>query len=385
MKHIVIISSNYPSKAHPNYGIFVQQLVRAFARIDIKCKVISPMSTFDIRYGKLDPVRTYDYTINENPIEIIRPRYISFSNKQILSFNTVRLTQITFEQAVYKALLYLNPSPDILYGHFLYPSGAAALHLAHNLGIPSFVAFGEDSFWSVAPFGFKKAVSDFRSVSGIVSVSSLNEKKLVARLKIPRRKIGVFPNGVDLSLFYPRNRQKMRKKYGYPLDKFIIAFTGYFNEVKGPHRVLKAVSQIENIDIGLIFMGSGDIVLESEKILFKGIVKHSIVPEMFSAADIFVLPTLSEGSCNSIIEALACGLPIVSSKDEFNDDIIDNEIAIKVNPRNITQIRDAIIKLATDKNIYEEMSSKALEKSKKFDINLRAKKIIEWINFIINN
>jgi glycosyltransferase involved in cell wall biosynthesis len=239
------------------------------------------------------------------------------------------------------------------------------------------VAVGESSFWSVEPVGFRKAIRDFSNATVIVSVSSIIKRSLMDRLKIPEEKIIVLPNGVDLSLFYPRNRMEIRQKYCFPANKFIIAFTGHFDERKGPHRLLSAVSGMDKI--GLIFIGDGDIPVEDEKIVFKGVMEHSKVPELLSAADIFVLPTLCEGSCNAILEALACGLPIITSNGEFNDDIVDDNVALRIDPENIGEIREAIIKLRNNDELREEMSSKALESVRQFDINMRACKILERI------
>lgn len=382
MKHIVFITSNYPSKSRPFHGTFVKQLVLGFARLGVKCTVINPVSIFHRRYGKFDPEKSLDFSQKNNPVTVLRPRYISFSNKNIFSFNTAHLTQISFEKAVLKVMSYLDAPADILYGHFLYEGGAAAVHIASKLGIPSCVAVGESSFWSVEPIGYQKAIQDFRLVSGIIAVSSVIKQSLEDSLIIPNEKIYVLPNGVNLTHFYPRNRTAMRKKFAFPEEKFIIAFNGHFDERKGPHRLLSAVHGLD--DIGLIFIGNGDIPLKDNNILFKGTLEHSKVPEMLSAADIFVLPTLAEGSCNAIIEALACGLPVVTSNGEFNDEIVDDDVAIRINPMNTHEIREAIITLRNDE-FREEMSFRALAKVKQYDVNVRANKIVEWVEGIIKN
>jgi glycosyltransferase involved in cell wall biosynthesis len=389
---ILFISSSYPSISRQYYGAFVREYIRAIARMGVKCTVISPVSIFDLRYGMLPPKISFDTTINSNYIKIIRLRYISFSNKQILNLNTFYLTQIAFINAVFHSLSYLDcPIIDVLYGHFLYPAGYSAVHFAKKLGIPSIIACGEavsfnnKKLLTVEPIGYRKAISDFKQVSGIISVSSLLKEILQSRLKIPEEKVKVFPNGVDLNLFYPRNKYEMRKKYGFPLDKTIIVFIGYFENRKGPQRVLEAIKGLKNV--GIVLIGSGNMHLESENILFKGILKHSLIPEMLSAGDFFVLPTLAEGSCSAIIEALACGLPVITSKDKFNDEIINDSVAIRIDPLNITQLRSAIIKLMNNKYLRNEMSKKAIIHTKKFDINLRVKKIIKWMllcEWIIN-
>ena len=108
----------------------------------------------------------------------------------------------------------LDPKPDIVYGHFLYSGGAAAVEIGKHMAIPLFVAVGEGTFWSVEPLGFARAKRDFQGARGVLAVSSVLRLRLIAELDIPDGKIGVFPNGIDPGLFYPRNRHDMRKKCG---------------------------------------------------------------------------------------------------------------------------------------------------------------------------
>lgn len=378
--HIVFVTSNYPYESRPYRGTFVQQLVRAIARTGVKCSVICPLSVLERRFGKLGPKISRDMKIKDNPIMVWSPRYLSASARDFLLLNTNSISQLNYNKAVKKTLAKIRPTPDILYGHFLYPSGALAVRLAAKMRIPSIVAVGEDTFLryfrSVSP---AKCRQHFSKVSGIVAVSQRNKWNCKENLGTPEEKILVYPNGVDLSLFYPRDRVAMRDRFGLPTNKFVIAFAGHFNERKGPHRLLSAVSGMENI--GLVFIGAGGIPIKSKNILFKGVIDHSRMPEILSAADIFVLPTLSEGSCNASIEALACGLPVVTSNAGFPDD----NVVIHVDPRNINEIRKAILRLRKDKVLRYRMSQNGLAKVKQYDINLRAEKIVEWIKDISIN
>lgn len=379
--HIVFVTYDYPSKARPFYGAFVRNFIRAIARVGIKCIVINPVSIFHRRYGILDPVITWDKFIHENPIEVRKPRYFSASSKNLFLFNTESITLHYYHKAVQLTIEDLKPKPDVLYGHFIYPSGAVVAKLGSEMKTTSIVAVGEDT---TEDFTNKDRLFkdrwDIRQISGVVAVSTVNKKRCIDELLINEDKVIMLPNGVDFSLFYPRDQIEMRRKYNLPINKIIIAFTGHFENRKGPNRILEAIKGIDGI--GIVLIGSGKMKLENSRILFKGVIEHDKVPEMLSASDMFVLPTLSEGSCNAILEAMACGLPVVSSLSEYNNDILNADTAIQVDPLNITQIRKAILSLKQNIELRKKMSEMSLKHVKQFDVILRTRILLGWINKI---
>ncbi len=76
---------------------------------------------------------------------------------------------------------------------------------------------------------------------------------------------------------------------------------------------------------------------------------------------------------------MACGLPIVTSAGRYMDDIVDSGVALRVDPRDVHAIREAIVELMNDPVRRRGMSLACLEKSKQFDINLRARKVTTWL------
>src|SRR5699024_5669445 len=96
--------------------------------------------------------------------------------------------------------------------------------------------------------------------------------------------------------------------------------------------------------------------------------------------DVFLLPTLAEGCSNAIVEAIACGLPIISSDLPFNDDILDKNNSIRINPLDISEIKSAIIELCNDSEKRESMSESSVKKSKDLTLNKRTKDIIKFMN-----
>ena len=194
---------------------------------------------------------------------------------------------------------------------------------------------------------------------------------------MPAEKIAVFPNGVDSSRFHPRDRRMMRRKHALPEDKFIVAFVGHFDHRKGSRRVERAVKGLD--DVGVIYLGQGGMAPTADNTLFAGSVPHDLVPEWLGAADAFVLPTLAEGCCNTIVEAMACGLPVVTSDREFNDDLVDNATSIRIDPLDLQAIRQAVIALKDDAALRQRLATAAVERAAELDIDSRARRIGAWL------
>ena len=266
---------------------------------------------------------------------------------------------------------------DVVYAHFLV-NGFMAVKALADYDKPIFVAEGELKNINLRRTYYNPTVYSnlISKISGFIAVSPQIEDNLI-EVGVSPDKIIIKPNAVDFTHFYKRDRIEMRKKHGLPLDRKLVIFVGRFVEDKGPVRVLEAVEKINNINI--IYVGGGSQKLESEKIVFKNKVTIDLVPELLSAADVFVLPTLHEGSCNAIVEAMACGLPIVSSDIPEIRFQCDPSCSILVDPMNVGAIEKAIIEIISDENKQEEMSKAALGYSEQFELTKRAESILKFI------
>ena len=264
---------------------------------------------------------------------------------------------------------------DCVYAHFFYPAGLAAVRYLKNKQIPIFIAHGDDF---IDPWYLNKVKKDFQNVSGVVAVSTDNARFCNNVISIPDSHVTMLPNGVDRSLFYPRNRADARKRLGFHESTLLVAFVGHFIPRKGPDRVLSAIEGIPFVKA--LMIGEGPLLLSSKSIQFQGVVEHCELPWYLSAADIFVLPTTSEGSCNALLEAMACGLPVVTSDSSFNDDILNSSVGFRVDPMDIKQIRHVVSSLLFDSNLRAMMSKQCVNWSERFNIETRAQRIAEWMS-----
>lgn len=381
LQHLVVVTTNYPSPESPTNGTFVRNTVRAMARQGVQCTVIHPTSSWNPLDAFRAPRIETEVVADAANIQVFHVSFFSMGARASYSrlgvFSPTLWATATFRKKVEKVLKGLSERPDALYGHFLHFSGVVVAQIGDNFGIPSFVGVGEGEFWTADRYGFDRTRREIRTMCGYIAHSSLLKNELGDRLGVPREKIGVFPNGADLNYFSPKDKQEARKKFGLPESEFLVCSVGNFLYKKGVCRVGEAIRDLEGVQG--VFVGSGPEPPVADNISFSGRVPHEDLPWILSASDLFVLPTVVEGSCNAIVEAMACGLPVVSSDGAFNNDLLIPEMSIRVDPLDVDVIRSAIVRLQNDPSRRLQMSRAALDHAKGYDVNDRAQRMIRFM------
>lgn len=376
MKHICIITARYPTSVDSISMVFVQQLAWAMADEGNKISVICPLAV-NLNHNFMSVSdHLVENTYTGKQVDIYFPKCMGFGQRTVACFNTATLTTALFKSAVKKVLAQLE-KPDVLYGHFVTPSGIVACEIGKEMDVPAFIAYGESSTWSIDHIGRKRVKRKIENVAGVVSVSTANKTEIVNTEVVPDSKVEVFPNGYLKSRFSPKDKSEARKKYNIPEDTFVVAFVGHFIERKGITVLTNAVESLD--DVYMICAGKGKRKPEGDRVLFADSVNPDELAWFYSAADVFVLPTLNEGCCNAIIEAIACGVPVISSDRAFNNDILDGTNSIRVDPTNEVVVAEAIEALKTNMRLRQSLAQGCLEKAKELTLEVRAKKIIGFI------
>lgn len=381
--NIVIVSDDFPDKGHQSY-VFVEQLVIALCDIGINVSVIAPQSLTKIliRGKELYPKYKQKQTKTGNKYEVYRPFYFSAGS-------TGRLRQLYFTNLRRAVERVLNKKGvnniDVLYGHFWHNANTM-VKFALKYNKPLFVACGEgdnaiDELLDALKQSDKQELIE--TVNGVISVSSENKTRVLQYGLADEKSIVVIPNAVDKSIFRQQDKYLIRQKLGIKESDFVICFVGSLINRKGSNRLSEAITQINDPSIKSFFIGKArsydDCTPNCPGIIFLNTLPHDKLPEYLNASDVFVLPTLNEGCCNAIVEAISCGVPVISSNLPFNDDILDSTNSIRINPMNVDEIKEAIIKLKNDTLLRERLSEGALHKSQSLSIEERAKKILEFI------
>lgn len=372
IKSILVITPDYPADGEPVYT-FVQNLCNEFARKEYDVTVLATQSlTSALKHRRKRRPKVRYEVIDGHRITIYQPYTLTPSYRFWKLYNLATRWGL---------MLFLRKSklkPDVCYCHF-WRSAYTVLPYIKKYNIPLFVATGEGALHKIIDtLRSPKYLEINKYLNGAISVSSNNMKISEGIGLLDGKDCLVAPNAIDSSLYKKKDRGTLRKKYGIPQEDFIVAFVGAFNERKGTLRVSQAISKVGGVK-SFFIGGAGESALMEptcEGILFKGRLPHDVVPDYLNMADIFVLPTLNEGCCNAIVEALACGLPVVSSNRPFNYDVLNETNSILVDPTNVDEIASAIKDLRENPEKRESLSKGALIMAGDLTIDRRAAKIL---------
>ena len=381
IKKLCVISTRYPSKTDPIYA-FLGALIEQFADRGIECHVISPVSFTERKHRASSRV---EITSGGERIYVHCPRFMKLPQAMEKGFLTVSFSAGNRRRAVWRAYKRNVGDCDAFYSHFL-ESGNDAAYLKKKTGKPAFVACGESNIRRNELIYTLYRDDIYDGFDGIVYVSSAiksdAEKLDVFSEAIPT---AVFPNGVNSEIFRPYDRTECRKKLNVAEDDYVIAFVGTYIKRKGFDKLQEIL--LRHPSWKCILIGSGDIPLKvpDSQVVFAGEAEHDKIPQIINAADVFVLPTLAEGCCNAIVEALACALPVISSDRPFNDDILDESCSVRIDPENTDEIASAIERLENDRELRKSLSEGALRKSAGMNLKTRADRIIRFMEECIQN
>jgi glycosyltransferase involved in cell wall biosynthesis len=227
---------------------------------------------------------------------------------------------------------------------------------------------------------------NFRRSTIIVPPSDEVANSILRWFPVSPDKVKTIYNGVDMNLFRPDLTAKQRVLRGYPqlVGKRIILFMGHVTRQKGLHLLIKIAPQLlqEYSDLKIMVVGGGDYLDEAKKMarelgiadcmLFTGMVDIDSIPDYINAADLFILPTLrKEGLPLSILEAMACKKPVITTNIGGNPSVVKNGInGILIPPANMRELSQSLHLLLNDARLASRLAHNGYESIKEhFSLN----------------
>ncbi|WP_189836330.1 glycosyltransferase [Sulfuriferula multivorans] len=335
--HLVVFSTLFPHAGAPNAGPFIRERMFRVGEV-LPLTVVSPQPWFPgqslLRRWKphfRPPALRHE---SQHGIEVLHPLFFSVPGafKQLDGLFMALGSYFTLKKLRRAGKL------DILDAHFAYPDGYAATLLGKWLDVPVTITLrGTEVPHSRNAKLRPLLVRALTRAARVFSVSDSLRRHAID-LGIAGDKIRVVGNGVDNDKFHPVARSEARTQLGIAADAPVLISVGGLVERKGFHRVLACLPELKLRFPGLVYLivggagAEGDMRAELEQqvaalglqdtVRFLGIIPAASLKWPLSAADVFVLSTRNEGWANVFLEAMACGLPVISTDVGGNAEVV---------------------------------------------------------------
>jgi glycosyltransferase involved in cell wall biosynthesis len=225
-------------------------------------------------------------------------------------------------------------------------------------------------------------------VRRIITVSEFSRQRLIDYLQVDPSKVIAIPNGVD-KCFHPgaiENVPTMRARLELP-ERYIL-FVGSLDPRKNLLGLLKAWDQISTrLDCPLVICGASSHVFRDasidrlpERVVLSGYVADDDLPALYAGASLFVYPSLYEGFGLPVIEAMACGTPVVCSSTTSLGEVAGSAACL-VNPAEIESIADGILRVAENEALRNDLRGRGLQRAAEFSWDRTARET--WNELLI--
>lgn len=387
-KKLQIISHSFPNADQPYDGIFVRDHASAVST-QFDAEILVP-TAYTIPFTPKHHKNRASLYSPDN-INAGRIRYFSLPSKILPSVIRSSLSK--------NLILSLKKKKShLIHVHFLYPSGLAIPALKNALDCPVVLTIhGVDFYHAVKKPKLRSLLLEsLRSSDAIIAVGPHLRQDILAEFPEFNAKLHTIHNYVDTTYFFPVDndeKQRFKKELGLNSHRFQLLCVANFRYKKGIDLLVQALAMVnEQTEIDLHLIGrrneepnfEADVlsVIEEKGIQnfhIHGPKPRSSVRTWMQAVDGFILPSRNEPFGISLIEAMACGLPVISTKSGGPEVILSGDHGTLVKKENPKALSDAILKMVAkpEVNLNEQLQftqdNFGIEKYTKAHVNLYEK------------
>jgi glycosyltransferase involved in cell wall biosynthesis len=339
--HILIYGHYFPNQVEPSFANFIVTNLEQYPD-DIEYKVLAPVPFFlNKRRGKNDiQIPQHEFIqIGIRQIEIYRPRFWLFP-RNILRAGIGWLEYITTMKTI--RTINLDWKIDLVHVNFAQPDGIAARLICRKLNIPYVITEHQGAIASFLskPLLRKQILSVYKDAAKAIVVSEYT-RQAINGYNTKGIDLLVIPNGI-MTVDY-----LLKAKKSKPVN---LVFVGNLIETKGIHILIKAFAQLKTThqDIRLTIIGGGKYRNELETLVrelglsdsvdFSGIMSHNEITHILPDYDLLILPSFIESFGIVLLEAMACGLPVLSTRCGGPEYIVTESTGILAKPNSVQDL-----------------------------------------------
>ena len=368
----IAINGTYIQEQASGLGVVNQNLISELMNLDrdFDFSLYSYADSFQVKY----PDKTIPVASALSP-----DRGFMGHIKRILWYQTALNQQLKRQQAdlffspVYEGIFFPHV-PQIVTVHDLIP-----------LKYPELSPKWKYYYLYALPFLLKQS-------QHIICVSEYTKQDIVSNYKLNPESIAVVYNGYDRDLFFPQPNKEILKKYN--LDKYLL-YVGDMRCYKNLSRTLEAFDRLPLKDYQFVITGKKDDFFYPEierqtaqlsakdRIIFLDYVPTEDLPGLYSMAQSLVFASLYEGFGLPVLEAMACGCPVITSRTTSIPEVGGDSVSY-IDPYNVDDIAQGMYQILTKVELRESLRQKGIKRSQLFSWDKTAKDILDIFSNCLN-
>ncbi|NHZ91364.1 glycosyltransferase [Massilia sp. CCM 8733] len=360
---ILTFTTLFPNQVKPNHAIFVETRLRHLvASGQVEARVVAPVPWFPFtgkRFGQYGDFARVPASEERFGLPVLHPRYpvipkIGMNLSPALLANAARDTV--------GRMLDEGFDFDLIDAHYFYPDGVAAVKLGKHFNKPVVITARGSDISLIPNFAKPRKMIQWAAANAaaVITVCDALKTELV-QLGADPATITPLRNGVDLQRFHQGDRAGLRRELG--LEGFTLLSVGHLVELKGHDLAIGALPLLPGVT--LLIAGSGvelprlqalarELKVE-ERVRFLGAVPQPELPRYYGAADALVLASSREGWANVLLEAMACGTPVVASRVWGTPEVVAAPAAgVLMMERSRQGVADAVNALRADYPAHDD-------------------------------
>lgn len=348
---ILTLTTLYPNAAMPAHGVFVETRLRHLVGTGhIEAQVVAPVPWVPPplrQHPRYRDMAAAPPAEKRNGLPVSHPRYV------VLPKIGMSLTPYALERAFLAGIAEQKVDMrriDLIDAHYFYPDGVAAARVARRFN-KRLVISGRGTDLNLVPrHALPRRMIRWAAgrADALITVCAALKEPLVS-LGIPEERVSVLRNGVDLQRFRPHDPAACRRALG--VEGTVLLSVGLLVERKGHHLIIEALPKLPGVT--LLIAGDGEQrdslpalarrLGVADRVSFLGAVANDRLAPLYSAADALVLASSREGWANVLLEAMACGTPVIASRVWGTPEVVTDPAAgVLIEQRSADGIVEAV-------------------------------------------
>jgi glycosyltransferase involved in cell wall biosynthesis len=367
---LLFLTQTYPRFEGDTAGPFIRDLARGLVRLGDRVTVLAPHAAGMPARWEDRGVETVTFRYAPERYEVLGYGRSLEADERIKGGAAIAapLYALGLLRAIRRARRF-----DLVHAHWIVPNGVVAAFGSDPLAIG---LHGSDVFLAERP-GVRKAAAWALRRTRLLTGCSPELVNRVCALGFPEERSRVIPYGVDVDTFSP-GRSDWRERLGIPADAPLVLSVGRMATKKGFHVLMEALPEILASGAHVVLAGGGGLLPDLQRqasrfqgrLHLPGPVLRDTLPDLYRAADLFVLPAVHDskgnvdGLPNVILEAMASGLPVVASGiSGIPLAVEDGVTGLLVPERDPAALAGALRKLLADRELAKEMGERGRRKA----------------------